>query len=204
MTGRPLLILVPTQLELDLLGGGGAFEGRAIVRVVGLGPVAGAAETARLLALFTPARALLLGIAGSYDLAAAPIGTARRPSTVRCHDIGALAPDDGRVVALPLPQLAHPPVHDAITLESGDGCSLCTVHAASGSLVQARARALRSGAVLEDMEGFGFALACRAAGVPASIVRGVSNLAGERDQARWRIGDALAAARTAARSWCEE
>ena len=52
------------------------------------------------------------------------------------------------------------------------------------------------GAAAEDMEGFGVALACALHGVPLSIVRGISNAAGQRAPAHWRISPALAAART--------
>jgi futalosine hydrolase len=38
------------------------------------------------------------------------------------------------------------------------------------------------------------ALACRLAGVPLTIIRGISNTAGDRDHARWRVPEALAAA----------
>ena len=44
------------------------------------------------------------------------------------------------------------------------------------------------------MEGFGVALACHLARVPLTIVRGMSNTAGDRDLAGWRVEDALAAA----------
>jgi futalosine hydrolase len=45
------------------------------------------------------------------------------------------------------------------------------------------------------MEGYAVALACALAGVPVSIVRGASNVVGDRDPARWRIPSALSAAR---------
>jgi nucleoside phosphorylase len=45
------------------------------------------------------------------------------------------------------------------------------------------------------MEGFGVALACALERVPLAIVRGISNLVGDREPARWRIPAALAAAR---------
>ncbi|MFM8578800.1 MAG: hypothetical protein ACKOCN_08370, partial [Planctomycetaceae bacterium] len=50
------------------------------------------------------------------------------------------------------------------------------------------------GAVAEDMEGFGVAMACRLVGVPLTIVRGISNIAGDRDTRQWRIRESLAAA----------
>ena len=44
------------------------------------------------------------------------------------------------------------------------------------------------------MEGFSVAIAAAMAGVPLMIVRGISNIAGDRDKSRWRIVDALNAA----------
>ena len=49
-------------------------------------------------------------------------------------------------------------------------------------------------AIAEDMEGFGVAMACKLAGVPLRIVRGISNRAGDRDLTQWQIEEALAAA----------
>jgi futalosine hydrolase len=73
---------------------------------------------------------------------------------------------------------------------------LLTVCAASGSRAEASARCERHPfARAEDMEGFGVALACAIARIPLSIVRGISNVAGERDVSRWQIGAALGAAR---------
>jgi futalosine hydrolase len=41
------------------------------------------------------------------------------------------------------------------------------------------------------MEGFAVAAACRLRGVPVAIVRGISNVAGDREPSRWRIDEAL-------------
>ena len=48
------------------------------------------------------------------------------------------------------------------------------------------------GAVAEDMEGFSVAAACRLAGVPLRVVRGISNRAGDRNKNNWRVGVAMA------------
>jgi len=45
----------------------------------------------------------------------------------------------------------------------------------------------------EDMEGFGVAIACRIMNVRLSIVRGISNRAGDRNHAGWQIETAMAA-----------
>jgi futalosine hydrolase len=41
------------------------------------------------------------------------------------------------------------------------------------------------------MEGFGVAVACRLANVPLTIVRGISNRAGDRDHTNWNIEGSL-------------
>jgi futalosine hydrolase len=59
----------------------------------------------------------------------------------------------------------------------------------------------------EDMEGFAVAAACRLAGIPLDIVRGISNTAGDRDHSHGQIDAAcraaasLAAALLGGRSW---
>jgi futalosine hydrolase len=51
-------------------------------------------------------------------------------------------------------------------------------------------------AIAEDMEGFSVAAACKLAGKPIRIVRGISNRAGDRDHRFWEIDRGLDAAMT--------
>jgi futalosine hydrolase len=46
-------------------------------------------------------------------------------------------------------------------------------------------------AVAEEMEGFAVAVACRLEKIPLTIIRGISNRAGDRHKANWRIAEAL-------------
>ena len=87
----------------------------------------------------------------------------------------------------------------------GDGPLLVTVCSAAGTAATAEERAERfPGAAAEDMEAFGVALAAHLAGVPVRVVRGISNVAGDRDRSRWRVEPALAAAAGLARAILEE
>ncbi len=189
----------------------------------GLGPVAAAARTAALVAADRPGEILLLGIAGTYDATSAPPGTARRVGGVVLDGIGAGEGDSFvSLRELGFPQWETPgasgapgapaeddAIHDRIVLDppgtpigetgsegsEGEGALLVTVLASSASPGQAERRADRfPRALLEDMEGFGVALACRLAGVPLRIIRGVSNEAGDRRRERWRVHEALEAA----------
>lgn len=72
---------------------------------------------------------------------------------------------------------------------------LLTCCSASSSTADVKRRSeVFPAAVAEDMEGFGVAVSCRLAGVPLTIVRGISNRAGDREKRRWAIPEALAAA----------
>lgn len=73
---------------------------------------------------------------------------------------------------------------------------MLSVAAASGSRYEAARRArAQPDAVAEEMEAFAVALAARLAGVPLTMIRGISNVAGDRDKGRWRSAEALRAAR---------
>lgn len=213
-TGSPSLLLFPTELERRrFLDQGGIEPGHVLSAISGFGPVVSAARTARLLATLRPRRVFLLGIAGAYDAARHPIGEALVFSRVTLDGVGAgrgkdfLSPArlgfpqwpaaDGRARTDDVVELAHPPGRD-------DGLLLSTC-AAAATRAEADERVERfPEAVAEDMEGFAVALACALAGVPATIVRGVSNQVGDRDPARWRIPAALAAARRALLALLEE
>jgi len=176
------LVLVPTELELRALETPCAL---GPVEICGFGPVAAAARTAALLAEHRPERVLLLGIAGTYDTTAAPIGSA--------FDVDRVAMDGFEGAGFE----PWPGVGGTIDVRASTPArALVTVLAPSSSpAVAAERRRRHPGAVAEDMEGYGVALACAIAGVPLAIVRGISNAAGERDTRGWRIREALAAAR---------
>ena len=197
------LVLVPTAMERALLQPHvDALPGpRPRVELCGFGVAAAAARTAALLARTAPRRVILVGIAGRYDGGPA-VGEAAVFPRVACHGIGA---GSGAAFvaagAMGWPQWPGDPpdaaaaVGDAIDLGAGAGQAdalLLTVTAAAASAADVEDRRRRfPAAVAEDMEGFAVALACRLAGVPCGIVRGISNTAGDRDAARWTVRGAL-------------
>lgn len=206
-----LLVLVPTAGERQVIAP--AIGDLARVELCGFGPIAAAARTAALLAAHAPAHVLLAGIAGRFD-ERLPIGSAHLFSEVACFGVGAgsgasFEPAD----ALGWPQWPGDPpdakaaIGDLITCASkiaddppAAGLLLTACAAAADATDVANRRRLFPTAVAEDMEGYGVALACRIAGVPLRIVRGISNTAGDRDQSRWQIAPALAATASLART----
>jgi futalosine hydrolase len=209
--GRLTLILLPTAMEAEWIErSGGLGGGLGLLETIGFGPIAAAASTAALLERLRPRRALLLGIAGSYDEARLPLGTACTFERAAIDGIG--AGEGERFVPatrMPFASDAQPPAarsdpegialaRPAIERASTSGL-LLSVCAASGDAEQAaRRKRLHPRAVAEDMEAFGVAYACARADVPLCVVRGISNVAGDRDSKRWSFREALSSARTLA------
>jgi futalosine hydrolase len=204
-SGAPTLLLFPTELERRRFHDqGGLPVGLALESVCGFGPVAAAARTAQLCATLRPRRVLLCGIAGTFDEARRPIGSAATFRRVALEGVGAGqgAAHHGPP-ALGFPQWPGSPettdaVEQLLELEPSpsDAPLLLTTCAASADADEARLRRERfPDAAAEDMEGFGVALACALARTRLVVVRGFSNRVGERDSRSWRIPLALAAAR---------
>ena len=199
------LILVPTQLEYDHIMAACDRPRRrqpTEIQLCGFGIVAAAARTATLLSQRRPDSVLLLGIAGGLS-SRAPVGSCAEFSTVRCEGIGVGRSDQFQSASdlgwMQWPGSDEsPPIGDVIRLaadtEQGS-VELLTVCAASSSPLEAQTRRKVSpDAIAEDMEGFGVALACQLHDVPLTIIRGISNAAGDRDHSQWQIRDSLEAA----------
>jgi nucleoside phosphorylase len=148
----------------------------------GVGAVAAAAATARLLAEERPLRVLLVGTCGAYDgrLAVGELLAARAAiaSSLEELDGRAYRPEMETVrfesswavpLALPLHDVVAPP---AIT-RTADG-----------------ARRLASVGAAEHLEVAGVFAACTAAGVPAAAVLAVANRVGPDANAEWRANHA--------------
>ncbi len=206
--GSPTLLLVPTELELRRLRDQGGFGlGLCLTHLCGFGPVAAAARSAQLLADLRPARVILTGIAGAYDVEQHPPGSALEFGAVALEGVGAGqgAGFEGPP-ALGFPQwpgspgtTPHPVVDTlplATTSGEAEGALLLTTCAASTSDEEVAQRLERfPRAIAEDMEGFAVAMACALARTPLRIVRGISNRVGDRRPENWRIPAALAASR---------
>lgn len=192
------LLLIPTRMERAGLSRTG---GRAVL--CGMGPVDAAAGAMRaLMATSGVSQCVLAGIAGTYDPEVLPIGSVVCGGTFQLHGVGAgvdeclILPEQ---MGLPADAAGDLPVvsRELATARLPDymqrACML-TVCAASVDAGHAQRRHNRYTDVLvEEMEAFAVARACRLAGVPFNCVRAISNIAGDRDAGRWRVQDALLA-----------
>jgi nucleoside phosphorylase len=152
------------------------------VAVTGIGAVAAAAATARLLAETRPARVLFVGTCGAYDerLAVGDLLSAKEVVAVSLDELfGRAYRPDAEVarwpatLGLPLPAytVAVPP---AITVDERGASRLAELAAA------------------EHLELFGVFAACHAAGVPVAGALAVANRVGPRAHLEWKTHHAKA------------
>ena len=203
----PTLLLFPTDMERAGVGDvGGNRNGSAVAEVCGFGPVAAGARTAQLLSRIRPRRVILVGIAGTYDERRLPVGAAATFDEVVLDGVGvgqgASFKDAAGLGFAQWPgseDTCHEPVRQRLRLDPfpvSDASSrnrlLVTTCVASASPSEAAARrSAYQDALAEDMEAFSVALACALHRVPVAVVRGISNVAGDREQSHWKIESAM-------------
>lgn len=189
------------------------LAGREIhICLTGVGPINAALALGRVLARLPQTRAVLnVGLAGSFDLERAPLGSVWRVGREIWPEYG-LAGDeapgaDARGLGFaqwerteekggPVWEtldLARPEDWEAAGLRcSAPNAVSLTVAGVSDGPGRAARLAGRYGALLENMEGFALALACARQGLPLLEIRVVSNLAGSRESQHRAFASALA------------
>lgn len=167
------------------------------VAAVGVGPVAAAVGTARLLARPGYDLVISAGIAGGFP--GAPVGSVVVADAVVHADLGAETADGFTSMAeLGWGEVRHPvdPALAAELARRADALTgaVLTVSTVTGSRGRAeRLLAAHPDAVAEAMEGVGCCLAAAGAGVAFAELRAIANPVGPRDRDAWRVADALAA-----------
>ncbi len=174
--------------------------------ITGVGPVNAALALSRILALHGEIEGVLsIGLAGSFDLARAPLGAVTLVTEEIFPEYGLAWDENTDARALGFAQWTGPggPVFDrlpladlsALGLPEPAGCvagpSLTVAGVTAGP---ARAARLfeRYAPLSENMEGFAVALACARAGLPCAGLRVISNKVGSRAEADRAFAAALA------------
>lgn len=207
------LFLSPTRFEAAFLEGKGkpfSYRGRAGIRGQGwvwLECGIGKANTAMTLAAYAQrhkvGRALLFGIAGAYAASGLQIGDVALAEKEVQADLGVR---EGGMKGLGFPTLVvgdsrfhnRFPLDKALTRELQQRLGLplhtfLTRDLVSENPTEAKELSRKWEADVENMEGAAFAQACLWLGLPGAELRAVSNLAGVRDKAQWRIKQAVEA-----------
>ncbi|MGE4298262.1 MAG: futalosine hydrolase [Desulfovibrionaceae bacterium] len=159
---------------------------------------------------------LNLGVAGSFDLEAAPLCAATTATMEIWPEYGLVTATgvDPKGITLAQGRLGQEPVWDRLPLDpdaaareldldmprdAARGASI-TVAGVSGTAERAARLRGAYAPLTENMEGFALAFACARCGVPFLEVRTVSNLVGSRATEHWALEAALHALGQAART----
>jgi len=190
-----MLLLVPTEMEAAPLK-----EAGLSLEIVGFGPVEAALKAAEILARRRPKLAVLAGLAGAYPERDLAVGDLVLATEEVFGDLALCFPEGLRPLSRKLPRrerlsLRGPWQEKALALLEKGGLPveagpLVTVCCASRDVARARLLALRHGALAENMEGFGVALAAEGLGIPLLELRAISNLL-ERPEEPWETERAL-------------
>lgn len=190
-----VLVVVATEPELTAVKTGPVGPHEVEVLITGVGMVATAARTARVLAERRVDLAFNFGVCGTLDRSI-PLGEVVHVVEDQLSELGA---QDGDAF-LPIEHMGLPaqwkftntaaPVNQALNaLRRVRGVTVNTVHGQTDAI----ARVIqRLGPDVETMEGAAFAFACEQAGVPYAQVRAVSNMVERRNRSAWRLDLAIA------------
>lgn len=202
-----LVVCFATALEGEGLPRAIAGRSLALVRT-GVGAVNAAHALTRFLSEH-PARAVVVcGVGGAYPGSGLEPGDVVSAESETYGDLGAESTNgflDMQALGFPVIE-GEPPFFNYLPIDLFPTtrrapfvtCATCT-----GTDETAAALAARTGGAVESMEGAAIVHVARLMGVKVGEVRGISNAAGGRDRAAWRVREAAAAARAALVAWVE-
>jgi futalosine hydrolase len=195
-----LVVCAATEMESALL------RPHVPVITTGVGAVNAAYSLTRFLDREQVKAIVVCGIAGAYPGAGIPVGSVVCAESECYGDLGADSPDgflDMEALGFPL-VLAPVRLYNLLPMQifPVEGrARFVTMNTCTGSDVDARAIQARTGGAVESMEGAAIAHVAALAGIPVGEIRGISNLAGNRDRGSWRVKEAAAAAQEALLAW---
>jgi futalosine hydrolase len=186
-----------------------SIGGRSLALLrTGVGPVNAAFALTRYLAEH-PARAVVAcGVGGAYPGTGLEVGEVVCAESETYGDLGADSSGgflDMEALGFPVIE-SDPPLFNRLPVDlfpAGRRVPFVTCATVTGTEEKAATLAARTGGAVESMEGAAVVHVARLLGVKVGEVRGISNRAGDRDRARWRVRESAAAARAALVAWIE-
>jgi futalosine hydrolase len=196
-----ILVMTAVAAEREAVLRGLQNDNRFDVLIAGVGPVAAAANTAKVLATAAYGLVVSAGIGGGFP-GKAEVGSLVVASEIVAADLGVQTPEGFRSLdelgfgstRIPVRVGLLNAVADALRaarlpVKTGPVLTVSTVTGTAESAAELAARV--PGATAEAMEGYGVAFAAQERGVPVLELRAISNLVGPRDRDAWRIEEAL-------------
>jgi nucleoside phosphorylase len=165
-------------------------DGLADARAIGVGLVEAAAGIERALAEARPARVVLVGTAGAFADAGAPVAIGE----VVVARAARLVLRDGEYAPAPMPLAAAADAALAAACAARLGARLVEVASPLGvTATDGEAARLRAaGAEAEQLECFAVLAACARAKIPATAILAIANRVGAGGAAEWRLHRAAA------------
>jgi futalosine hydrolase len=206
-SGRKILVMVAVSAEKEaVLRGLKERENFKVVQA-GVGPVAAAVNTAKVLAITRYSLVVSAGIGGGFP-GRAEVGSIVVADEIVAADLGVETPAGFQSLAemgfgfdcIRADEGLVKKVYEALdTANLGVRTGpVLTVSTATGTAESAKDLATRvPGATAEAMEGYGVAWAANDCCVPVLELRAISNLVGPRDRTSWQIKKALDVLETA-------
>ncbi|MEW6726922.1 futalosine hydrolase [Desulforudis sp. 1088] len=196
-----ILVMTAVSAEREAVLRGLRGDSRFDVLVAGVGPVAAAANTAKVLATARYDLVVSAGIGGGFP-GKAEVGSLVVADEIVAADLGVETPEGfssleelgfGSTHIRAYAGLVHSVTEALLAAKLPVVAGpVLTVSTATGTAERAAELAARvPGAAAEAMEGYGVAFAAHERGVPVLELRAVSNRVGPRDRTAWRIKEAL-------------
>lgn len=199
--GARVLVVTAVSVEKEALLRGLIDDKKFDILVAGVGPVAAAVSTAKVLAANEYGLVISAGIGGGFP-GKAEVGSLVVASEIIAADLGVETPEGFssmdelgfgptriKVDAGLLNVVTGALLAARLPAKTGPVLTVSTVTGTAESTAKLAARV--SGATAEAMEGYGVALAAHDCGLPVLELRTISNLVGPRDRAAWRVEEAL-------------
>lgn len=207
MASSDLLICTATDFESSLLRE--RLAGQPGIRFVKMGVGAVNAAHAVTLAIVAerPTAIVVCGIGGAYPSSGLGIGDVACAELEIYGDLGADSPGGFLdMKALGMPVVAGPsmPLFNELPMQlfpAERRVRFVTVSTCTGTKADAAAMEARTLGVVENMEGAAVAHVACLHSIPVGELRGVSNIATDRDKSSWRIQEAADAAQRALLAW---
>ena len=198
-----MVVCVATEFE------GALLRPHVPVLVTGVGAVNAAFSLTRFLEREGASAVIVCGIAGAYPQSGLAAGSVVCAESECYGDLGADSADGFLdMQALGFPLIPGPqPIYNVLPMQLfpvPQRARFVTVNTCTGSDEAARRLESRTGGgAVESMEGAAIAHVATLFGIPCGEIRGISNRAGNRNRATWRVKDAAAAAQQSLLAWLQ-
>jgi len=196
-----VLIITAVPIEREAVLRGLRGDKRFDVLAAGVGPVAAAVRTAKVMADNEYGLVISAGIGGGFagraelgelvvasEIIAADLGVETSEGFSSIDELG-FGPTNIKTDAGLVLVVTEALLKAGLPVKTGPVLTVSTVTGTAESAAKLAARV--PGATAEAMEGYGVALAALASGVPVLELRTISNPVGPRDRAAWRVEEAL-------------